>query len=542
MQQVRSGIKSESEAVTLAAGRMALGTLSSRILGLFRDILLTSLFSRNVTDAFVVAFRLPNLFRRVLGEGSIAAAFVPLYSGHRMQPALAKAFARVAGFALLASAAALTVLAIVMMRPLLAHLVTGPEFALDSAQFEFTLWLGRLIFGYFFLVTSYAFVSAIAQAHGRFFWPAVAPALFNLLLIISMFMPSLRVSGDQLAWGVLAGGLTQNIMAIWAVGPELRDIFRSAPMPEALRIEVRVEVRRFFRNLVPAIAGLSGGQAVALLNIYFASQLAAGALSFIYLGDRLLELPLSLVAVSLGSALLPTLSRYWIEKKHVDFVENFFAQAEVLFFLLLPCAIGLWFLAEPIVRVLFQHGLFRESEVMMTTLVIQINAIILIFLGFSRLMLAGLHAARSLWAGASLSFASLGFHFFVARYLLEQEASLKQLMLATLFTSIATSIGLGLLLMFSLRRHFYQSNEVFSVARGLLSMAKPLLVFVARLTPPVVILVLVLIGAKRLWLDEMGVGFNLGVALATAILAGAASYLATGRFCRAGFFKARHGQ
>jgi putative peptidoglycan lipid II flippase len=242
----------------------------------------------------------------------------------------------------------------------------------------------------------------------------------------------------------LIGGFFQNLVVIGSLRHELKLIFATglAQLSTETRSLIVRDVKIFFQRILVAVAGLGAGQGIALLNVHFASGLNAGALSYIYLGDRLLELPLSLVAVSLSSALLPTLSQKWGAGDHRHFVRTLAGQFEVLMFLLLPSALGLWFLAEPIVRVLFHHGVFQNDEVMMTSLVLRVDALVLLLLGVARLILAGLHAARSFWAGAVFSMMGLLVHFWLAKTLLAQEASLQSLMLATLGTTLFVTVAL----------------------------------------------------------------------------------------------------
>jgi putative peptidoglycan lipid II flippase len=492
MQQVReSGVLEP----TKSALRMALGTLLSRILGLARDIILAALFSRLITDAFVVAFRLPNFFRRLIGEGSIASTFTPLYmaeTGERAQ-----ALRRTVFLFLFSLSASLSVLGIIFMRPLLTALVASPEYLAVPDKFTLTVWLARWMFSCLFLVTNYAFFSALAHAHGRFFWPAVAPAFFNLVIIVSAFMPKVFLAGDSLGFGVLVGGVLQNIVAAIAIWPQLKTIFRK---PTAM-----VSLRPFLARLIPTVMGLGGAQAIALLNIYFAARLPTGSLSYIYFADRLLDLPLSLVAVSLGSALLPTLSMLWHEKNHAHFVATLVRQLEVLLFLVLPSALGLGLMSRAIVAALFQHGGFGGGEAETTADVLFINAFILIFVAATRLIVVALHATSRYRVSALISLVGAMIHFAVAT-LFTARFGILGLMWATLFSAVC--IALGNLVLFISHREL-KAVAIFSrISR-----------FFLRLSPGLILLslvVVVLSGLLGHYQDSIG-GVGLTICTAAAI-------------------------
>jgi len=164
---------------------MSLGTLVSRILGLVRDTVLASVFPRVITDAYVVAFRLPNLFRRVLGEGSLSASFIPLYVEARSKPGdEAARFARAVYSLLSLVTAGLSVLGIIFMEPLINHLVAGEGYQGVPGKVELTINMGRIMFFFLYLVMMYAFLMAILNSHKKFFLPAFAPAALNFVLIV----------------------------------------------------------------------------------------------------------------------------------------------------------------------------------------------------------------------------------------------------------------------------------------------------------------------------------------------------------------------
>ncbi|KYG62360.1 hypothetical protein AZI86_16110 [Bdellovibrio bacteriovorus] len=192
---------------------MASGTLTSRILGLFRDIALGALFDRTVTDAWTAAFRIPNLFRRLLGEGSLSVSFIPVFMEEKAgDPSglRAKNVANGVYSVLLIGMGILTLLGVVFVEPLF-RLLLSDLYVLSAEKWELTLRMGRIMFGFTFFVTMYAFYMGLLNALGSFGLPALAPALLNVSMLIFTFMPPewFQGAGDGLAWGVLVGGMLQ---------------------------------------------------------------------------------------------------------------------------------------------------------------------------------------------------------------------------------------------------------------------------------------------------------------------------------------------
>ncbi len=384
--------------------------MSSRVLGMVRDILLAALFSRTVTDAFVVAFRLPNTFRRLLGEGSLSAAFVPVFVEQMTQsPQQAKKLAQAIFSLLLAVTSFLTVLGVVFMEPLLQVLVGGQEFMSVPGKFEQTLFLARIMFAYLFLVSTYAFFMAVANALGHFLVPALGPALFNLTFIIFALLPQSwsRVPGEWLAWGVTVGGFAQA--ALVALLLKRLDFF------PRFTLQWRVPgVFLVLRNMLPGILGLGVHQLMALVNLNFASRLPEGSHSYIYWADRLLELPQSLIAISLGAALLPVLSELLAQGKRQEMLETSSRYLRLLLFLALPSAVGLLVLALPMVQVLFVRGSFGLEDAIATAQVVQIYALLLVVSSVGKVVVPGFYAIKNTWLPAVVAAISLAVHIVVA--------------------------------------------------------------------------------------------------------------------------------
>lgn len=396
----------------------------SRVLGMVRDILISTLFSRTVTDAFVVAFRLPNMFRRLLGEGSLSVSFIPVFVGELNVPAeeleavraqRARDLANGIYTILMIVTVTLTVLGIIFMEPLLRLMLRGESYLSIPGKLEQTVVLGRIMFGYLFLVTTYAYYMAIANALNKFLIPAMGPALFNLFCVISSILPQewLDQPGAMSAWGVIVGGVFQALIVgvqIWRLGffPRITMKLRTPGMWIVLR------------NMIPGILGSGVSQLTTIVNMTFASYLPEGSHSYVYWGDRILELPQSLIAISLGAALLPMLSKHWVEGKKQLMVETANKYLRFLLYLSMPAAVGMYVLALPLVQVLFVRGQFGYDDAIATVNVIQIYSVLLIFSGVTRVVVPSFYAMKNTWLPAVLGALSLLVHLGLCQFTIKE--------------------------------------------------------------------------------------------------------------------------
>lgn len=393
--------------VGIWAGQMSLGTLTSRLLGFIRDILIAAFFSRTQTDIFFVAFRFPNFFRRFLGEGSFTASVTPALvesvekatGGVGRDARSAKELSSLCFTALFALTSFLTVLGCFFMEEIMGLLFGQSAYSLVEGKLEQTVVVGRIVFVYLFLASSYSYFMSVAQAFGRFFVPALAPALFNVSLIIFACLPQhwWPFPSVSLAWAVIVGGCFQLFMVmvvIHSLGflPNWRVDFKNK--------EFRSVIKRF----IPAVVGLSGFSLIGLMNLYFAGWLQEGTHSYIYYGDRLLELPRSLIAISFGTALVPALSRLHVNQAYEEFKKTAVHYLNFLLFLTLPCAIVFYLLPEPIVRVLFERGSFDQEAVLNTTKVLKIYSFVLILSSLARIFSSCFFAINKNWQATIATF------------------------------------------------------------------------------------------------------------------------------------------
>ncbi len=411
-------LKKENHKVVWLALLMSTGTFISRILGLIRDMTIGSIFSRTETDAFFVAFRLPNFFRRFLGEGALSISFIPIFiqclsnSSKEASQQRARNFMNSVYTILLIIVSFLTVISIVLMEPLLSYLFAGSPFAEVEGKLQMAVVMARLLFVYLFLVILYAYFMGVANALGRFFVPALAPAFLNVFMIIFAFLPKDIVAFPPLllCWGVLAGGVVQVILTATLLLrlkflPRLRFSFSDR--------DLRLMASRF----LPGIVGVGGFAIIGLLNLYFSGLLEEGTHTYIYYGDRLLELPRSLIAISLGTALLPSLSHFSAIGEKEQMLKSAANHRDILFFLILPCALAFYYLGLPIVEVLFQRGKFDSLTSEKTAVVLKIYSILLISSSLSRVLAVCFYAVKNTWCPALCSCLYVLFHWLFTPYM-----------------------------------------------------------------------------------------------------------------------------
>ncbi len=339
-------------------------TFLSRVLGFVRDLVLAHVFGAGAgTDAFFVAFKIPNFLRRLFAEGAFSVAFVPVLSEYLSQRPFEelKAFvARMAGT--LGGVLLLVTLLGVAGAPLLIMLF-APGFVGAEGQDKFALAVEmlRLTFPYLFFISLTAFAGSILNAHNRFGVPAFTPVLLNLSMIgcALWLAPHLAEPVVALAWGVLIAGAAQFAFQL----PFLHRL-KLLPRP---RLALKDEgVRRVGTLMLPALFGVSVGQINLLLDTLIASFLVSGSISWLYYSDRLMEFPLGILGVALGTVILPNLSRNHAESSPEEFSSTLDWALRWVLLLGLPAAVGLLVLAGPMIATLFHSEAFTTDDVTMS--------------------------------------------------------------------------------------------------------------------------------------------------------------------------------
>ncbi len=339
-------------------------TLVSRVLGLARDVVLASWFGASrATDAFFVAFKIPNFLRRLFAEGSFSLAFVPVLSEYRERAdhAALKSLIDATAGCMIAVLLGLTAVG-VLAAPMLIT-VFAPGFADQPEQQHLAGEMLRVTFPYLLFVALTALAGGILNSLGRFAIPALTPALLNVSLIVAAvaFSSHFDEPVKALAWGVLAAGILQ-------LAVQLPVLARHGVLPIPRPDFAHPGVRRILKLMVPTLFGSSVAQINLLFDVLIASLLVEASISWLYYGDRLMEFPLGLFGVALSVVILPTLSSQHARASSADFRATLNWAVTLGWLIALPAAVGLAVLAGPIAATLFGYGAFGAEDVRMTSL------------------------------------------------------------------------------------------------------------------------------------------------------------------------------
>ncbi len=348
----------ETGRVTRAAGLLGALTLVSRIAGLARDVVISAVFGTSTgADAFFIAFRIPNLFRRIVGEGATSAAFVPVFTSTLESEGKAgalRAASAVGGLAFLALVAIVGV-GMFASDPIVA--LFAPGYAADPAKRELTVELTRWTFPYLLFVGAAAWAMGVLHTFRNFAAPAYGPILLNASIITA----SLALAGVfsepayALVVGVLIGGLLQFLVQLPALA-------RLGFRPSGLFAVAHPAVRRVGVLLATVVFGAGVYQVNILVATLFASLLPAGSVSYLWYADRVFEFPLGIVAVAVGTAALPGMSAQAQQGRLDAMAETVVHSVRLTWALCIPAAVGLFVLAPEIVALLFERGRFSSTD------------------------------------------------------------------------------------------------------------------------------------------------------------------------------------
>jgi putative peptidoglycan lipid II flippase len=349
--------------LTRAIGTIGGYTMVSRVMGFARDMLMARILGAGMAaDAFLVAFRLPNTFRRFFGEGAFSAGFVPLFSQrlHR-EGGLedAKRFSEEVLAVFLPALFVFTLVFELIMPACVWALASG--YADEPEKFGLAVWLSRLTFPYLLLISLVSLYSGVLNSMTRFAAAAFAPALLNIAMVAALLLvpEGGARTAQALAIGVTAGGVLQ-LGLLWYASR------RAGVSLRLRRPRMTPGVRQFIRIVVPATVGAGVYQLSMLIDTQFASHLGEGTMAYLNYSDRLNQLPLSVIGTALGTAILPAISAY-IDKGKPEAAARVQAQATELSMLLtLPAALALSVAAVPLVTALFQGGEFTIEDARIT--------------------------------------------------------------------------------------------------------------------------------------------------------------------------------
>ena len=379
-------------------------TMASRVLGFLRDILIASMLGAGpVADAFFVANRLPNLFRRLFGEGAFNAAFVPAFSGLLAAEGkgAAQRFAEEATAVMAFWLVGITVLAELFMPAVL--MVIAPGFLAIPEKFAVAVELSRITFPYMPLICLTALLSGVLNGLDRFAAAAAAPLIYNMISIAFMIGLAglVPTAGHALAWGVSVSGVFQLGLLIWAV--------RRAGMRLTLpRPRLTPQMRRLFRRMGPGLIGAGVTQLNLSVDVIIGSLLPAGTVSILYYADRINQLPLGTIGVAVGTALLPTLSRQALAGDAKAAVGTLNRALEYALLLTLPAALALLSIPGAILSVLFERGAFGAADVRLAAQALAAYATGLPAFVLVKVLVPGFFARGDTAMPVKIGFASVG--------------------------------------------------------------------------------------------------------------------------------------
>jgi putative peptidoglycan lipid II flippase len=348
--------------VAAEAGRVSIATMASRVLGLAREQVMAGIFGAGLaTDAFNVAFRVPNLLRDLFAEGALSAAFVPTFTETDHRKGRAEAW-RLGAQVMNALAVALALVTIVgwLITPWLVPLL-APGFGKIPGKLELTILLSRLMLPFLLIVALAAAAMGMLNALRRFTVPALAPLFLNLGMIVGglALIPVFKAMGQPpilaMAAGVLIGGTLQLLVQV----PLLFKLGFRPAWPPAL---THPGVRRIAFLMLPATIGLAATQLNIFVNTILASTLEQGSVSWLSYAFRLMQLPIGVFGVALATVSLPTVARQAVEGDMDALRSTVSGAIRLVFALTLPATFGLWALSVPLVRLLYQHGHFHTWD------------------------------------------------------------------------------------------------------------------------------------------------------------------------------------
>lgn len=427
-------------------------TMVSRVLGYVRDFFIARVFGAEaVTDAFFVAFKLPNLLRRLFAEGAFSQAFVPLLAEHKHKAEQEARRLIDAVSTLLFIALAITAALGVAAAPFIVY-VTAPGFALDPAKpFELTVSLLRITFPYVLFISLVALSAGILNTWNRFSVPAITPALLNVAFIVGAaffaeyFDPPVLV----LAWAVFAGGVLQLAF-------QVPFLLKLRLLPRWRLDWSHPGLRRVLLLMAPAAFGVSVSQISLVLNQIFASFLVPGSISWLYYADRLMELPAGVLGVAVGTILLPSLSKYHAAANTTEYSRLLDWGLRVTVLLAVPSAVALAVLALPLIAMLFQYGRFSAEDAWMTRQALVAYSVGLVGIILVKILAPGFYARQNVATPVKIGVVTL--------------VATQGMNLAFIgplrHAGLALAIGLGACLNAALLYRFLRRNGIYSPQPG----------------------------------------------------------------------------
>ena len=429
-----------TKSLTGAAGTVGFFTLISRILGFLRDIVIANFFgAQSAADAFFMAFRIPNLLRRLTAEGALSAAFVPLFTKTLLKDrAEAIRLANNVLFHLTLLTTLIMVVGIIFAEPLLKVIAVG--FTDDPEKFRLTVTLTRLLFPYLIFVSLAAIVMGILNSMHHFAAPAAAPIMLNVSFILcAVFLHDyFRLPVYALAAGVLIGGFGQLAVQIpFAIkkGFVFSFVFDTrSPL-----------LKKVMLLTLPAAAGMAVAEINMFVDTMLASLLKEGSVSFLYYANRLVQFPLGVFAIAISTALLPALARHAGNNDTQGIIDTLSRSVRTAMFLIIPSTAGLIVLREPIIEILFERGAFDHAATMNTAFALAFYSVGLLAFSGVKLFVSAFYAVGDTKTPVKIAVYSMLLNI-VLNLLLMGPLQHGGLALATALASWVNILALGFLL------------------------------------------------------------------------------------------------
>ena len=367
-------------------------TFVSRILGFVRDTLIARVFGAGIlSDAFIVAFKIPNLLRRVSAEGAFSQAFVPILAEYKSQRSFEETHSLINR---VATWMGIILVGVTMLGMLAAPLIVAliaPGFTADHAKMQLTIELLRITFPYIFFISLVSMAGGVLNTYNKFGIPAFTPVWLNVSMIVAVlfFADHFAEPIKVLAWAVFFGGFLQLIFQI----PFLKQI-GLLPKFELKRDDEGVW--RILKLMGPAVLGVSVAQISLIINTVFASFLKTGSVSWLYYADRLMEFPTGVMGVALGTILLPSLSKAYASQDDIEYSQLLDWGLRLTFILAAPAAVALAVLSAPLVVALFHYGKFTGIDVLMTQQALVAYSVGLLGLILVKILAPGFYARQNI--------------------------------------------------------------------------------------------------------------------------------------------------
>jgi putative peptidoglycan lipid II flippase len=482
-------------------------TLVSRILGFIRDMLIARIFGAGMaTDAFFVAFRIPNLLRRLFAEGAFSQAFVPILSEYKNTRSFEETRDLIDHVAALLSIALFVVTLIgIVAAPFIIY-VSAPGFSDNPQKFSLTVELLQITFPYILFISLVSLAGGVLNTFGKFSVPAFTPAFLNLSFIgcALWLAPLLDPPVLALAWAVFIGGVLQLAF-------QLPFLIRVRLLPHPRLISNDTGAWRVLKLMGPAVFGVSVGQISLLISTIFASFLITGSVSWLYYADRLMEFPAGLLGVALGTILLPSLSRHYSSNSFEEYSHLLDWGLRFTVMMTLPAAAALALLATPLITTLFYHGEFSVNDVLMTRNALVAYSVGLLGLILIKVLAPGFYARQNIKTPVKIAAATL---------IVTQLLNL--VFIGPLqHVGLALAISLGACFNASFLYYKLRSHKIYQPQPGWL-------IFIIRVLLALFVMSVVVwitMGGTMLWLESTTI--ERVIRLAWVVILGAISYFAS---------------